>query len=343
MSISVFILAGGSGIRLWPLSSIEEPKQFLPLFPDGSTFFMKALSRAKKITEISDIFVLTTESCIQHIRSQAPELPYENIFTESERKNTAPVISVAMMKAQKKYGDVTAVVIPSDHLIPDENSFAETVLYAAECAERTQATVTVGLTPTRPTVCYGYIKCPSDSTGRCVKALGFTEKPDINTAREFVLSGNYLWNSGIFVWKTSVILHEYKKHLPEVYELSERICEAESYKECAALYSLMPCVAVDFGILEKLEELYVVRSNFSWDDIGSWGAFEKLCREDKNGNSLFGSSNTVDSKNCTVISRNSNTHLVGLSDICVINTGHDVLVFPKEKPVPPQILSQFLK
>lgn len=331
MRTAVFILAGGAGLRLWPLSRKETPKQFLPLLPDNKTFFEKTLERALKITDKDNIYVLTVEQYKNRILQFSPLIKEENIITESEKRNTAPSIAVAMMTVYKKYGELTAIIMPSDHYIPDEELFVSTVLNAVECAKKTEGIVTIGITPTRPATNYGYIKPEKLTQDGFYKVCAFTEKPELSKAQQFLLDGNYLWNSGIFIWNTSAILNEYKKYLPEVFVLAEKICNSDNSETKCKLYKEMPEISVDYGILEKCNELYTLRGNFPWDDIGSWDSFSNLCETDEDGNSHFGKVVNIDSSDCLTVSLENTTVTVGTRELCIINTGKCVLVFPKSK------------
>lgn len=335
MNTAVFILAGGSGIRLWPLSRKNEPKQFLPLLPDGETFFRKTLERAKKITDISHIFVLTQSNYLEKVRAQAPELFGENIIAEPVKRNTAPGIAVAVMYAQKKCGELNCIFMPSDHYIENEELFCDTLLSAANCAEKTKATVTIGIKPDRPATCYGYIKCPSiqnpDSETSYLKAICFKEKPNLSTAEQFIAEGNYLWNSGIFVWNSSVLIDLFREFQPEIYRYSKKICDNYSDGAINEFYKKMPTISVDYGILEKTEDIFVIHGFFGWNDIGSWYAIEQLYQSDENGNTLIGPSVFYDVSNCTVISHESVTVCIGTSNLYIINTGTAVLIFQKER------------
>lgn len=334
MDIAVFILAGGSGIRLWPLSRQNAPKQFLPLLPDGISFFQKTLERAKRITDISHIFVLTQNKYLDFIKKQAPEIREENIIPESEKRNTAPSIAYASTVVQRRFGDTLSVIMPSDHFIGPEDAFIDTLLYAVKKAESNHSLITIGIEPSRPATCYGYIKCPDRkkaSDDSFLKAERFKEKPDLATAKAFLDSGDYLWNSGIFIWKTSVFLNELKNYQPAICTIIEKMCKANDIESKNTLYAQMPSVSVDTAILEKSENIYVCPASFSWDDIGSWFALELLGENDKNGNISIGTSIFSDSKNCTSVSRDSLTVCIGAQDLYIINTGSCVLVFPKDK------------
>ncbi len=282
MNTAVFILAGGCGERLSPLSSKEKPKQFLPIGRDGLSFFRMTFLRAMKITDISRIFVLTQNSYSDFVASQAPEIPEDNVFYESQKRNTAPAIAAAMVRVGKLLGDVAAVVLPADHYIADENAFLKTVKNAASLAKRENSIITIGIPPTRPDSSFGYIKCSGESEHGVYKTEGFTEKPDNEKALEFIASKLYFWNSGIFICKISFALEQYKKYLPEVYEISQKICCVSEKTEADKLYAAMPSVSIDYGILEKTSDILLMKGLFGWDDIGSWSALSRLYSKEEN-------------------------------------------------------------
>lgn len=333
MEIAVFILAGGSGIRLWPLSRKNSPKQFLPLLPENETFFRRTVSRAKMLTDISRIFVLTQEQYSETVHSQAPDIPLQNIICEPVKRNTAPVIAIAALRAKKIFGEINCIFMPSDHYISDELLFAKTVLYGVECAQRTNSTVTIGIAPDRPATCYGYIQAETadtDSSG-FTKALCFKEKPELETAKQLLAKGSFLWNSGIFIWNTATIADLFRRFLPRVFCIAEEIIQADTDDAMRLLYNRMPSISIDYGILEKTDDIYVIKGLFGWNDIGSWYAIEQLYKKDENNNTAIGSSLLKNAVNCTAISRDSFTLCIDTNDLCVINTGSAVLVFPRSK------------
>lgn len=343
MSIAVFILAGGSGIRLWPVSREEKPKQFLPLFPDGSSFFEKTLYRAKKLTSPENIYVLTRDIYSEFVKNSAPEIPVQNILTEATKKNTAPACAYAMMQLHKKQGNTTVVIMPSDHYITDDEIFTKTVKKACLAASESQGLVTIGIPPTAPAVTYGYIeheKC--SATDSVFKGISFTEKPDLKTAQKFLCSGNFLWNSGIFIWDTSAILNAFSVFAPGIYTTAQKMCECSSEETRNLLYSEMPCVSVDYAILEKAENIYVLKGGFGWNDIGSWTGYESILTEDSDGNRSDKNSTLTDTHNCTAISLNSKTVVIGADNLFVINTGDTVFIFPKDKADKTGNLADFL-
>lgn len=330
MKTAVLILAGGSGIRLWPLSRKSEPKQFLPVLNNGLSFFSATVSRALKIADASHIYILTQKSYSAYIASQAPQIPEENIFFESYKKNTAPAIATALMKISKKAGDTVSVILPADHYIADDSSFLSSISLACDTAEKNDSIITIGITPTRPDTSFGYIKYAEEASDGVFRTEGFKEKPDYCKAVGLITGGNCLWNSGIFVCKTSFMLGQFKKYLPEVFNCAERICGSSDYDEADELYLSMPEISVDYGILEKTDDVLIIKGCFGWDDIGSWTALDRLCSEDESGNIIKGDALALNAKNCTVIGNGKLTVAAGTEDLFIVSTPDATLVFPKK-------------
>lgn len=285
MNTVVFILSGGSGIRLRPLSTEEKPKQFLPIGINGKSFFRMTVDRALKLTDAEHIYVLTHEMYIDFVKEHAPFISDENIIAEPCRRNTAPAIAAAAMKIKKAYGNPVITVLPADHFIKNEEQFMLSVTDAVRNAQNNNSVVMLGLSPTRPDTSFGYIKCGKKTADNVYSTTAFFEKPDSIRAMEFIEDGQYFWNSGIFAVKAETVLGQFKKHLPEVYSLAEKIAESADRHESDSIYNKMPNVSVDYGILEKTEDILMVRGDFGWDDIGSWEALDRLGMDAKIRNS----------------------------------------------------------
>lgn len=279
MKTAVLILAGGSGIRLRPLSSEDMPKQFLRIFSNNLSFFQATVNRALKIAEPADVFVLTQKAYSGHIAEQAPQIPSENIFYESHKRNTAPAIAAAMMKIYRQFGDAVSVVLPADHYISDENSFIATVNKAIGIAEKNNNIISIGITPTRPDTAFGYIKYKKELENGIMTDTQFKEKPDYPKAVEMISEGKCFWNSGIFITKNSFMISQYRKYLPDVTEISEKYILAVSEEQANEIYFDMPSISVDYGVLEKTDSVLLIKGDFGWDDIGSWNAVERLSKK----------------------------------------------------------------
>ncbi len=276
MKTAVLLLAGGSGIRLRPLSREDMPKQFLRIFSNNHSFFQATVNRAMKIANSSDIFVLTQKAYSGHIAEQAPQIPSENIFYENHKRNTAPAIAAAMMKINQIYGDAVSVVLPADHYIADEESFTATVKKAIGIAEKNDNIISIGITPTRPDTAFGYIKYKTELENEILTDTQFKEKPDYSKAVELISKGKCLWNSGIFITKNSFMISQFEKYLPDVFYSVKKYLFAETENQADKIYSEMPAISVDYGVLEKTDSVLLLKADFGWDDIGSWDAMGRL-------------------------------------------------------------------
>lgn len=330
MKIAVLILAGGSGLRLWPLSRKEKPKQFLHISDSDSSFFEMTVSRALKITDANNVFVLTQKSYIDQVKEKCSVISAYNIFCEPQKKNTGPAIATALMKIQKRVGDVVTVVMPSDHYIFDEKSFVSTISEAVSYCQEHNEIVTIGIPPVRPDTSFGYIRCAEEISGGFYKTSRFVEKPDLEMAKCFSEDKTYFWNSGIFVCKASAMSDLFLVHLPEVFDKARAIANTGDIEEEHRIYESMPSISIDYGVLEKTDKIVLLKGCFGWDDIGSWPAMERLYNKDFAGNICSKDDIILNSSNCTVISRNARTFVVGAENILVINTGDITLICQKD-------------
>lgn len=327
MNTAVLILAGGSGIRLWPLSRKSKPKQFLPVFNNNISFFQATVSRALKLVEASDIYILTQKDYLEYVTAQAPQIPRENIFFESHKRNTAPAIITAMLKIKKKADTAVSVVLPADHFIADEEAFVSTISKAIDMAQKNNKVISVGIPPTRPDTGFGYIKTSQEIDDNVFETECFKEKPDLKTALEFVSDKHYFWNCGIFVAGIPFMISQCRQYLPDVFDIAEKI----SHNACDEQYSLMPDISIDYGIFEKTKDILLIKGSFGWDDIGTWTALDRLFSNDKDSDGNISSEKCllIESKNCTVLSDKKITVAAGVEDMFVINTLDVTLVFSK--------------
>lgn len=334
--LCALIMAGGKGTRFWPLSTKEKPKQFLNLIGD-ETMIQMTINRIKPIIPIERIFICTGEMYVDLVKDQLPELPERNIIVEPEGRNTTPCIALSAMVMNRYYTNFNMVVLPSDHLIQDEEEFRNTLLAADSFVQKNgKAIVTLGMNPTRPEVGYGYIKSSNEvlksNDFRVIKVDAFVEKPNLETAKKYLREGNYLWNGGMFIWSINNVVDQIKMYSPNTYNalLSvTNVSEESLQKTINENYKNTEAISIDYAVLEKSQDVYVVPSNFGWDDVGSWEALDRYRDKDELGNVLVGECKAVKANNNLVVSSNSKVVVEGLSDIYVIENNGKVLVGQK--------------
>ncbi len=332
MKITAVIMAGGKGERFWPKSRTSRPKQFLSLTADGETMIQKTVKRLLPIIDAEDIFISTNEMYRSLAEEQLPQIPKENILCEPAPRNTAPCIAFSAAVIGRKYEDAIMMVLPSDHLIGIEDIYIDTLKKAAAAAEKGENLVTVGITPTYPETGYGYINF-GKAAGDTYEVERFVEKPDLATAEKYLASGKYLWNSGMFIWKISTIMENMKKLMPEVYSGAVKIGEAFGTPEFNEVlereFTAMPAESVDYGIMEKADNIYTIPGSFGWDDVGSWLAVERINDTDENNNYTEGDVCFADMKNTTVCGGKRLVAVVGAEDLIIVDTDDAVLVCSK--------------
>ncbi|MCR6513739.1 MAG: mannose-1-phosphate guanylyltransferase [Clostridium chrysemydis] len=336
--LCALIMAGGKGTRFWPLSTEEKPKQFLNLIGE-KTMIQMTVDRVKPIIPVERIFVCTGEQYVDLVREQLPELPERNIIIEPEGRNTAPCIALSAFVIKRYYKDASMIVLPSDHLIKDEEKFREIVKDGEEYLnENNKAIITLGMEPTRPETGYGYIKFTDNmeksNESDVIKVDKFVEKPSFKTALEYLKEGKYLWNGGMFIWTIDNILSEMKKYASRTYEALSNIElseESELQDTINKSYGNTEPISVDYAILEKSNDIYVIPSNFGWDDVGSWEALDRYREKDTDGNIYIGEVKGVDSENNLVISSQNNVIIHGLKDIYVIENDGHIIIGKKEE------------
>lgn len=349
--LCALIMAGGKGERFWPLSTDEKPKQFLKLLGE-KTMIQMTVERLLPLISIDDIFVVTAQNYVEILREQLPNLPKENIIVEPIGRNTAPCIALSAFVIKKHYGEEnpSIVVLPSDHLIVDENEFRETIRRAYEFVEKKESNiVTLGIKPDRPETGYGYIELKIENgqftdenfkidkykQQRIYKVEKFVEKPDLKTAKEYLKEGNFLWNCGMFVWKCSTILRLTERYLNSTYKILSEISNAsgeEFEAKLAKKYSEVDNVSVDYAIMEKANDIYVIPSDFGWDDIGTWHSVERYREKDDNNNICIGDIKNIDASNNLVFSKKKPIIVVGMDDVFVVESD-DIIFVGKKKDI----------
>lgn len=335
MKKTALIMAGGRGERFWPYSRQNSPKQFISLTPDGKTMIQLTVERILPIVAMEDIFVVTNASYYETVKEQLPNLPQENILCEPVGRNTAPCIGLGAIHIAAKVDDALMLVLPSDHLIKYPTIFLHTLCEACAVAAEDTNLVTIGITPDYPETGYGYIKFNGTQTsGSAFRVERFVEKPDLQTARQYLDSADYLWNSGMFIWKISSILENMRLHMPDTYEGLMRIRAAIGQKtQREVLEKEFPqfrSESIDYGIMEKADSIYILPGSFGWDDVGSWLAMERINPSNEFGNVVAGNFVTISTKNCILRGGKKLIATVGVKNLIIVDTDDALLVCDKD-------------
>lgn len=332
------IMAGGIGSRFWPMSRSAEPKQFLDILGTGRSLIRMTFDRLEKLVPADRILVVTNARYRDQVASHLPEMPVENILCEPFMRNTAPCIAYANAVIASRDPEAAVVVAPSDHLILDEKGFLDVCCTALETTRNTTSLVTLGIQPTRPDTGYGYIQYeePLDETQPDVRPVKtFTEKPDLATAETFLASGEFCWNSGIFVWSLNNIQAAFETHLPDMHaEFAE--ANLDNPLELNAVYGNCDSISIDYGIMEKASHVQVVLCDIGWSDLGTWGSLKEKLEADADGNaSAHVRVRAVDSRDNLVVGSPDKSDgpqklvaLKGLEGYIVVDTPHALLVCP---------------
>lgn len=334
MKSTALIMAGGRGERFWPRSRKSLPKQFLSLTDDGKTMIQLTVERIRPLVELEDIYIATNEAYKSLVMEQLPGLPKENILCEPVGRNTAPCIGLGAVHIAKKYEDAAMIVLPSDHLIKSNEIFIDTFKEAISVAEQDENLVTIGITPNYPETGYGYIKFDTvNQSGKANIVDRFVEKPDIDKAKEYLASGDYLWNSGMFVWKVSTILNKFKTFMPDIYEGLVKIQAAigtdKEEQVLVSEFTAFRSESVDYGIMEQADSIYCLSGNFGWDDVGSWLAVQRIKKCDENNNVINGNVVSVSTSDCVIEGHDKLIATVGLKDIIIVDTKDATLICNK--------------
>ena len=294
-------MAGGIGSRFWPMSTSEYPKQFIDVMGVGKSLIQLTVERFKDICPKENFWVVTSEKYVDIVKEQLPQIPAQHILAEPEARNTAPCIAYACWKIRKEFPRANIVVTPSDALVIDTAEFARCIAVALEKTADSQAIVTLGMMPTRPETGYGYIAAQgeADAKGIC-KVEAFKEKPDVETAKGYLAAGNYFWNAGIFVWNADTITNAIRRYAPQIAgvmdELEPALFTDKEAEELKRLFPTCEKISIDYAVMEKAEDIFVLPAEFGWSDLGSWGSLRTLLPQDEAGNAKVG--NRVDMYNC---------------------------------------------
>ena len=332
MKITAVIMAGGRGERFWPKSRNSRPKQFLSLTSDNETMIQKTIKRLLPLVDMNDIYIVTNSAYTSLVREQLPDIPEENILAEPAPRNTAPCIAFASAVINQKYDDAVMLVLPSDHLIANETLYIDTLKKAISIAEQGENLVTIGITPTYPETGYGYINF-GEEHNNAYTVERFVEKPDLRTAEKYLDSGKYLWNSGMFIWKISSILTNIKKLMPDIYYGALKIGEAfntPNFNDVLTReFTAFRSESVDFGIMEKAENIYTIPASFGWDDVGSWLAVERINETDENNNYINGNVVSENTHHATICGGKRLIATVGIDNLIIVDTEDALLVCSK--------------
>ncbi|HUQ66258.1 MAG TPA: mannose-1-phosphate guanylyltransferase [Flavitalea sp.] len=334
----VVIMAGGIGTRFWPMSRTNFPKQFLDILNTGKTLIQTTFDRFASFIPLENIYVVTSDEYVNIVKKQLPTLPLQNILAEPSRKNTAPCIAYISFKLNQLDPHSLLIVAPADHMISDNIAFTKVCFEALSFVKKHNAFITLGINPTYPNTGYGYIQYEQHSVSDNVyKVKTFTEKPNLDLAKAFIASGEFLWNAGIFVWQVKNIIIAFEKYLPEVYDLfnsqKEKFNTSEEHQALLEIYPFSTNISIDYGIMEKADNVYVIPSSFGWSDIGTWNSAYEHLNKDVNANASTGQNlMLMDTSNCIVHAPESKlVVLQGLKDYIVVDTGDVLLVCKKEK------------
>jgi mannose-1-phosphate guanylyltransferase len=332
-NVYAVIMAGGVGSRFWPRSREKSPKQLLEIAGEG-TMIQNTVLRIRGLVDEKNIFVVTNKVQKAAVIKQLPNVPVENILVEPIGRNTAPCIGLAALFVHRLSPDGVMIVLPADHIIGDEQEFVRVLETGVQVASSSSSLVTIGIKPTRPETGYGYIQIIEDEsagTGSDVyRVKTFAEKPNAQIAEQFVRSGDFLWNSGMFVWRADAILEEIKRLLPEMHEQLQSIAHAigtplfEHTLEQA--YGIIRGVSIDYGVMEKARDVRVLKGDFGWNDVGSWDEVYRITEKDEKGNCVSGKAIPINSKNTYIHAGTKLIATVGVEDLIIIETPDALLI-----------------
>jgi len=333
------IMAGGIGSRFWPISRTSHPKQFIDILGTGKTLIQNTYERFLKVCPKENIYVVTNENYTKLVKTQLPDMEDQQILTEPVMRNTAPCVAYGCFKIESLNPDAAIVVAPSDQQILDEDAFVTAIIKSLETATANDCLVTLGIKPSRPDTGYGYIQYTDNTINSDFhKVKTFTEKPTLDIAKTFIQSGDFLWNAGIFVWSAKEIVKAFDTFLPEMHEIfadarpvyntdGEKAHVHKAYQQCVN-------ISIDYGIMEKANNVYVLPSEFGWSDLGTWASIYDLAEKDYVGNAVIPSEKVImyDSSNCMVnVPGEKLVILKGLHDFIVVESNNTLMICPRSE------------
>ena len=344
MSNYAVIMAGGIGTRFWPRGTSKYPKQFLKIVHGTDSMIQQTYQRLEGVIEDTKIFVVTNAAYKGEVKRQLPTIPDENIICEPFGRNTAPCIGLSCLFIKQFDPKANVLVLPSDHIIENTGEFHRVVRCGLKFVNDNGGIVTLGINPTKPETGYGYIQYDLDKMipvnlddndvhEKVFKVKTFAEKPNAELAKAFIDSGDFLWNSGMFIFRVDTMLEEIRNSLPEIFEsitsLEGSLLDHDFDKKLEFEYSKIKGISIDYGVMERSHEVYTIKSNFGWSDVGSWDEIHNIKEKDVNGNVKSGLTVTMDTKNCLIINKDRIVATIGVEDLLIIDTHEGLLVCKK--------------
>lgn len=330
-------MAGGVGSRFWPVSTVDFPKQFHDMLGTGDTLIQKTFSRLAKLIPAENIYILTNEKYNELVLEQLPMVKQEQVLLEPAMRNTAPCILYASLKIQKQNPDALMVVAPSDHWIEDEDLFAKNLRQCFDFCESENALMTLGIQPTFPNTGFGYIEYDKTDSNPIKRVNQFREKPDYETAKSFLACGNFLWNGGIFIWSAKSITEAFSQFQPAMNNLFlkgiEEINTPTERDFINKNYAKAENISIDYAILEKAKNVYVLPATFDWNDLGTWGSLHEKLDKDENKNAVVNATVILENASNNIIRANNKKIIVidGLNDYIIVDKDDVLLIYPKSK------------
>ncbi|MDI1256526.1 MAG: mannose-1-phosphate guanylyltransferase [Flavobacterium sp.] len=331
------LMAGGVGSRFWPVSTNDFPKQFHDMLGSGETLIQKTFSRLSQLIPKENILILTNERYNQLVLEQLPDVKQEQVLLEPAMRNTAPCILYASLKIKKRNPDAVMVVAPSDHWIEDEKAFAENLQSCFDFCAKEDALLTLGIQPTFPNTGFGYIEFDKTDENSIKKVMQFREKPDYETAKSFLESGNFLWNGGIFIWSVKSILKAFAQFQPQMNQLFEKgYNDFNTPLETRFInehYAFAGNISIDYAVMENAENVFVLPATFDWNDLGTWGSLHEKLDKDDNNNAIINATVVLENASDNIIRSDAKKLIIidGLNDYIIVDKNDVLLIYPKGK------------
>lgn len=330
------IMAGGVGSRFWPVSTPKNPKQFHDMLGTGQSLIQQTFNRLSKIIPPDQILIATNQRYKGLVMQHLPAISENQVLLEPAMRNTSPCILYSALKIADQNKDAVMIVAPSDHYIENEDEFVKNVETAFQTCQQNDFLMTLGIKPTGPNTGYGYIQF-EDSGDPVKKVVNFTEKPDLPTAEKFIAQGDYVWNAGIFIWSAQSILNSFEKSLPDMFALFDQGASCwNTEKEAGFIednYPKAANISIDYGIMEKAENVYVIGTDFGWNDLGTWGSLYDKLPKDANNNAVVKARGNFINAHNNMVSTQSDKRIVieGLSDYIIVETADTIMIYPKSE------------